>query len=75
MHYFDTDTGEAIPVEIFITILGASQLIYVEAVKSQKLEDWIWANENAWRYYGKSITWPTGNLIKARCYACHPASG
>ena len=52
MHYFDTDTGEAIAVEIFITILGASQLIYVEAVKSQKLEDWIWANENAWRYYG-----------------------
>jgi hypothetical protein len=35
-----------------VTILGASQLIYVEAVKSQKLEDWIWANENAWRFYG-----------------------
>jgi len=52
MHYVDQDTGEIIPAEIFITILGASQLIYVEAVRSQKLEDWIWANENAWRYYG-----------------------
>jgi len=52
MHYIDPDTGEAIPSEIFITILGASQLIYVEAVRSQKLEDWIRANENAWRYYG-----------------------
>ena len=36
--------------------MGASQLIYVEAVRSQKLEDWIWANENAWRYYG-GATW------------------
>ncbi len=52
MHYADPDTGEVIPMEIFITILGASQLIYVEAVKSQRLEDWIRANENAWRYYG-----------------------
>lgn len=52
MHYVDQDTGEVIPAEIFITILGASQLIYVEAVKSQRLEDWIWANENAWRFYG-----------------------
>ncbi len=52
MHYVDPDTGEVKPAEIFITIMGASQLIYVEGVNSQKLEDWIWANENAWRYYG-----------------------
>lgn len=52
MHYVNQLTGEVIPVEIFITILGASQLIYVEAVHSQKLEDWICANENAWWYYG-----------------------
>jgi transposase len=52
MHHVDRQTGEIQHAEIFITILGASQLIYVEAVKSQQLEDWIWANENAWRYYG-----------------------
>jgi transposase len=52
MHYVDRDTGEIHPTETFITILGASQLIYVEAVKSQQLEEWIWANENAWWYYG-----------------------
>ena len=52
MHYVDPDTGEVKAAEMFITILGASQLIYVEGVNSQKLEDWIWANENAWRYYG-----------------------
>ncbi len=52
MHYVNPKTGEIKAAEIFITILGASQLIYVEGVNSQKLEDWIWANENAWRYYG-----------------------
>ncbi len=52
MHYVDHETGEVHHAEIFITIMGASQLIYVEALKSQKLEDWIWANENAWIYYG-----------------------
>lgn len=52
MHYVDRDTGEMHPAEIFVSILGASQLIYVEAVDSQMLEDWIWVNENAWWYYG-----------------------
>lgn len=52
MHYVDAETGEVRSAEVFITILGASQLIYVEAVSSQKLEDWIYANENAWIYYG-----------------------
>lgn len=52
MHHVDRKTGEIKNAEVFVTILGASQLIYVEAVKSQQLEDWIWANENAWRYYG-----------------------
>jgi transposase len=72
MHYVDADTGEVIPAEIFITILGASQLIYVEAVRSQKLEDWIWANENAWRYYGgttKGIC--PDNLKSAVTKACN----
>jgi predicted transcriptional regulator len=52
MHWVDAGSGEVKNAEIFVTITGASQLIYVEAVKSQQLEDWIWANENAWRYYG-----------------------
>jgi transposase len=52
MHYVNPETGEIIEAEIFLTVLGASQLLYVEAVKSQKLEDWISANENAWHYYG-----------------------
>jgi transposase len=43
----DRKTGEVRPVEVFVAILGASQLTYVEASLSQKLEDWIRSNENA----------------------------
>jgi transposase len=42
----DKDTGEIITVEVFVAILGASQLTYVEAVGSQQKEDFITACEN-----------------------------
>jgi transposase len=48
----DKSTGEQQYVEIFVSILGASQLTYVEAVFSQKKEDFIGACEAAIRYYG-----------------------
>ena len=47
----DLDTGEIIPVEVFVAILPCSQLTYVEAVMSQKKEDLICASENALLYY------------------------
>lgn len=45
-------TGELEPVEVFVAILGASQLTYVEAVRSQNKEDFIAACENALHFYG-----------------------
>lgn len=54
MSVFDRKTGQERKVEIFIAILGGSQLTYVEAVESQKKEDWIKANENALQYFGGS---------------------
>lgn len=45
-------TGETKHVEVFVAILGASQLTYVEAVMSQQKEDFIPACENALQYYG-----------------------
>jgi transposase len=48
----DRKTGELRPVEVFVAILGASQLTYVEASLSQKSEDWIRSNENAFLYFG-----------------------
>lgn len=52
MHYWSRETGEKIEVEIFASILGCSQLVYVEAVASQKKEDLIRGCENAVHYYG-----------------------
>lgn len=48
----DVSTGEIIPVEVFVAILGASQLTYVEAVASQNMEDFIMACQNALHYFG-----------------------
>jgi len=48
----DEPTGVVQNVEVFVAILGASQLTYVEAVMSQKKEDFIPACENALQFYG-----------------------
>src|SRR4030095_4219342 len=50
----DTQTGEIKLVEVFVAILGASQLTYVEAVYSQKVEEFIGACENAILFLGGS---------------------
>jgi transposase len=48
----DPDTGEVCKVEVFVAILGASQLTYVEATMTQRKEDFIGACENALYYFG-----------------------
>jgi len=48
----DRDSGELLEVEVFVAILGCSQLTYVEAVYSQKKEDLVRACENALHYFG-----------------------
>lgn len=52
LSYTDAQTGEIIAVEVFVSILGASQLTYVEAVMSQQKEDFISACQAALHYYG-----------------------
>jgi transposase len=48
----DKDTGEVQEVEVFVAILGCSQLTYVTAVTSQKKEDFILACQGALHFYG-----------------------
>lgn len=48
----DAETGEIIPVEAFVAILPCSQLTYVEAVATQRKEDFIRSCENALWFYG-----------------------
>jgi transposase len=52
LHVVDRQTGELQEVEVFVAMLGASQLTYVEAVASQQKHDWLRANHNALQYFG-----------------------
>jgi transposase len=47
----DLETGEVRKVEVFVAILGASQLTYVDASLSQKKEDFIQSCEKALQYF------------------------
>ena len=46
-------TGEITYVEVFVAILGASQLTYVQAVESKIKENLIYTTENAFIYFGE----------------------
>lgn len=47
----DAKTGEIQELEVFVAVLGSSQLSYIEAVPSQKKADWIGVNQNALHFY------------------------
>lgn len=48
----DRDTGEIIPVYVFVAALSYSQYAYVEAFLSQDIESWISAHINMYHFYG-----------------------
>ena len=52
VHVTDQQTGELIEYEVFVAVLGASQYAFIEAVPSQKIADWVAANENALHFFG-----------------------
>lgn len=48
----DIETGRRKAVEIFVSSLCVSQMLYATAVPSQRMPDWIEANTRALEYYG-----------------------
>jgi transposase len=48
----DPKTGEKKPVEVYVAILGGSELTYVEATPSQEKREWIRSNERAFWWFG-----------------------
>ncbi|MGB0898630.1 MAG: IS21 family transposase, partial [Psychrobium sp.] len=50
--YTDSNTGKIHYAEIFVGVLGYSQLIFAKAIPSQKLEDWIEVHQDMLHYYG-----------------------
>ena len=49
---FDRATGEMVEVELFVAVLGASNLTYAEATRSQTGPDWIASHVHALEYFG-----------------------
>ena len=52
MTVIDPVTGAARPAEIFIAVMGASNMTYAEATWSQALPDWIGAHTRAFAAFG-----------------------
>jgi transposase len=65
LQIIDPNTGEIIKLEVFVSILGASQLIYVEASRTQNTRDFINSNINALEYYGGSPNAVVTDNLKA----------
>lgn len=51
-HLVDRATGQIVPVELFVGVLGASSYTYAEAVESQGLSLWCAANVRMLEYFG-----------------------
>lgn len=64
--YFDPDTGGAIDAEVFVSVLGCSGLLYVEATRSQDLSSWIGAHINAFETCFRSRSTSAQDSIDSR---------
>jgi transposase len=52
LSYVDEDTGEILKAQVFVAILGWSQYGYVEALRSQEVDEFIGGCENAFHFFG-----------------------
>jgi len=50
--YIDRESGEPVPVELFIGVLGASNYIYATCVPSQTVPDWVDAHTRMVEFFG-----------------------
>jgi transposase len=48
----DPNSGEVQPVELFVAVLGASNLTYAEATRTQSVSDWVSSHVRAFEYLG-----------------------
>jgi len=63
LSYIERETGEVIPVDVLVTSLGYSQVLYVEGFRNQKIENFIAGCENALHYYqGATLALVPDNL-------------
>jgi transposase len=69
--WVDPSSGEVHEAEIFVSVLGCSGMLYVEATRGQDLGSWVGAHVHAWEAYGgvAEITIPD-NLRAGVTKAC-----
>jgi transposase len=51
-HVVDPTTGEIVEVELFVAVLGASNLTYAEATRTQTMGDFVASHVRAFEYFG-----------------------
>jgi len=75
-HLVDRATGELVPVELFVGVLGASSYTYAEAVESQELSFWCGAHVRMLEYFGGvPEVFVPDNLKSAITHACRYEPG
>jgi transposase len=47
----EPETGESVPVELFVAVLGASNYTYAEASATQQVADWIGSHVRAFEFF------------------------
>lgn len=68
----DPKTGECTEVEVFIAVLGCSQMTYCQAVYSQKKADFLLALANALTFFGGVPQAIVPDNLKAAVTKTHP---
>lgn len=68
----DPKTGEVADAEVFVAVLGASGMVYVEATWDQGLGSWLMAHVKAWEAYGGvTVATTPDNLRSGVTKACY----
>jgi transposase len=76
LSFVDPTTGQRVPVELFVAVLGASNLTYAEATLSQKVQDFVLAHVHALTYFGGApAMWVPDQLKSAVVVACRYEPG
>jgi transposase len=75
-NFVDPTTGRRVSVELFVAVLGASNLTYAEATLSQKVQDFVLAHVHALTYFGGApAMWVPDQLKSAVVVACRYEPG
>jgi transposase len=74
--FLDPKTGQRVQVELFVAVLGASNLTYAEATLTQKVQDFVLAHVHALAYFGGGpAIWVPDQLKSAVVVACRYEPG